>query len=310
MGKRSLVVCLLGVAACHQSQPLTPLKSSAQLGAEYDEKIEKVKAETTAQVIWPVCQVPPKPGKDCGLLADRLTDALIVDYIREHCHGDPSSPVTPECRHMFRVSFFNLLEKRYDRANQLDVQHACQSNPDQCGPLEGVELLFLRSHNDAVFADGRARITALIAEYDREEQSNERARDARARQQVDRQRAAAIFKGIADSANSMAQRPPPQYQGPGAMGGTQPVAPMAPMAPMAPVSTGCTSDFQCGGPGYVCSKPAGSFQGQCAKSVNEFGNQDFMNGPRLDSHGPGTQQCQFMTDCPIGFRCDAGRCMK
>jgi hypothetical protein len=80
----------------------------------------------------------------------------------------------------------------------------------------------------------------------------------------------------------------------------------------APASTGaatCTSDFQCGGIGVVCIKPAGQLMGQCGRSVNQFGNQEF-NLPRMDSMGPGKRSCYSMADCPVGFQCNQGNCVK
>jgi hypothetical protein len=72
----------------------------------------------------------------------------------------------------------------------------------------------------------------------------------------------------------------------------------------------CSSDADCGGPGYACAKPAGSFTGECARAVNQYGTQDFSRTPQGSSLGPGRRQCWTTTDCPIGFSCNDGVCLK
>jgi len=65
-----------------------------------------------------------------------------------------------------------------------------------------------------------------------------------------------------------------------------------------------TSDFNCGA-GYSCVKKSYSNDGVCLKSVdsNEIGTY---NSPSSDSIGVRTSnRCNFDTDCPVRFRCDA-----
>jgi hypothetical protein len=73
-------------------------------------------------------------------------------------------------------------------------------------------------------------------------------------------------------------------------------------------SSGCSSDFDCG-LGQSCVKPQYSRRGSCMKSVNSSGIQQF--NPHQNNVGPNTsKQCTFNTDCPIGFRCSGGNCVK
>lgn len=69
------------------------------------------------------------------------------------------------------------------------------------------------------------------------------------------------------------------------------------------IDSGCTSDFSCGS-GHICVKAPFKSSGACMKTVDAF-NLPVYNSPRpgsinINTHG----QCQFNTDCPIGFKCD------
>lgn len=67
---------------------------------------------------------------------------------------------------------------------------------------------------------------------------------------------------------------------------------------------GCTSDFQCG-VGNACVKQRHSNDGVCMKSVDGNGTRVY-NMPDSNSIGVRTSEgCQFNTDCPVGFSCDA-----
>jgi hypothetical protein len=66
----------------------------------------------------------------------------------------------------------------------------------------------------------------------------------------------------------------------------------------------CFSDFDCG-IGYKCVKRPLSSTGVCMKTVDEYGIQQY-NLPETDSVLPNMNlegDCDFDTDCPIGFRC-------
>lgn len=71
-------------------------------------------------------------------------------------------------------------------------------------------------------------------------------------------------------------------------------------------SLACSSDFSCG-VGYRCVKPPLQSSGACMKTVDEYGVRQY-NTPSTDSVGPNMNtrgQCDFNTDCPIGFHCDS-----
>ncbi len=70
----------------------------------------------------------------------------------------------------------------------------------------------------------------------------------------------------------------------------------------------CASDLVC--PlGFVCAKRAGAFTGDCARAVDEhFAPVDVPN--ESASYGPGPRQCFATEDCPAGFACDDGRCIR
>jgi len=68
----------------------------------------------------------------------------------------------------------------------------------------------------------------------------------------------------------------------------------------------CSSDFNCG-IGYSCVKKPFQSEGLCMKNVDENGIQQY-NMPSSNSIGPNMDtdgQCNFDTDCPIGFRCNS-----
>lgn len=70
------------------------------------------------------------------------------------------------------------------------------------------------------------------------------------------------------------------------------------------VWAGCSSDFECG-MGSKCVKAPLQMNGTCMKTVDEYGIQQF-NTPSIDSVGPNMNlqgDCDFDTDCGIGFRC-------
>jgi len=67
---------------------------------------------------------------------------------------------------------------------------------------------------------------------------------------------------------------------------------------------GCSSDFSCG-IGYKCVKAPFQSSGTCMKVVDEYGLPTY-DMPSTDSIGPNMNtegDCDFDTDCPIGFRC-------
>ena len=56
--------------------------------------------------------------------------------------------------------------------------------------------------------------------------------------------------------------------------------------------------------GAKCVKAEYRSEGYCAKAVDQYGIPTFSE-PNPNSVGPGAQgQCQFSTDCPVGFQCE------
>ena len=70
------------------------------------------------------------------------------------------------------------------------------------------------------------------------------------------------------------------------------------------LSFGCYSDVDCGA-GNECVKGMFESEGDCMKSVDEFGIQQY-NTPSTQNLSPKLSgSCNFNSDCPIGFRCDS-----
>ena len=64
----------------------------------------------------------------------------------------------------------------------------------------------------------------------------------------------------------------------------------------------CRSDYDCVY-GQRCLKGQFQYDGVCADTVNQYGVKDY-SAPNPGSLGPGgSGQCQFDTQCSVGFRC-------
>jgi hypothetical protein len=73
-----------------------------------------------------------------------------------------------------------------------------------------------------------------------------------------------------------------------------------------PAASSCSSDYGCG-PGFMCAKRAGLIVGECMRAVSPSGVPTYERNP--SGHvGPGENQCA--QGCPVGFRCDLGRCIR
>jgi hypothetical protein len=75
----------------------------------------------------------------------------------------------------------------------------------------------------------------------------------------------------------------------------------------------CMNDYTCRY-GEHCIKPINSLDGFCATVVNEFGSPT-QSPPRPGSLLPGgATECRFLSDCPVGFRCNvqgpSGHCVR
>lgn len=292
-----------GVLADAIPGPVTWYTMTFRCGApaahvELGPQIESARQEALSRAVWPVCAEPPKPGK-CGLVADHyMSDEHIEQYIAHACHEDPKETPSETCGKAFRADFFDDVRGRYTLAVQREVDAACASEADRCTTLVGVELQFLRSHNGAVARAFDARVDEIAAAYEAERRKT--ASQAPAFARSDSEGAALAIRAIGAGLRGFSE-------------GWQQSASAQPKSPAAQTARSqtqsCSSDIQCGGPGYMCSKPAGSIEGECAQAVNKYGLQEFSRGADT-SFGPGKRQCDFSTPCPIGFTCSEGRCLK
>lgn len=67
----------------------------------------------------------------------------------------------------------------------------------------------------------------------------------------------------------------------------------------------CRSNYDCpNSTSYRCVKAPLQFEGVCLKLVNEYGTQQFQVPSSSNIGMSNRPQCNFTTDCPIGFRCD------
>jgi aryl carrier-like protein len=165
-----------------------------------------------------------------------------------------------------------------------------------------IESLFVYSHNIRLKAYIEKRLTALNAARmiarreldDARAQSVQHARELRDAEIAEKQRRFALAMSAMAQAMSNAHQP------------SRPSVAV-------PSTSGCSSDFDCG-IGSRCVKANYSLKGYCAKAVNEFGVQTF-DMPDMNSvlvKVPQGSDCHFVTDCPIGFRCDvqSGACLR
>lgn len=175
-------------------------------------------------------------------------------------------------------------------------------------PTQHVEALMARSHNE--------RLTAAIARFEQSvlgglaesRTSIEAARSA----ELDTA-AAQRDLGIAQAEQRRRRRVAAVAQGLQAFGRSMQGASTASTgAAGSVVTSGCSSDFQCG-TGRTCVKDNYSARGVCMRAVDEHGVPTF-EPPRTDSVGvkaPEPGDCQ-LGGCPIGFTCDvrSGACIK
>ena len=66
----------------------------------------------------------------------------------------------------------------------------------------------------------------------------------------------------------------------------------------------CSNDYSCGR-GYTCIKKPYYSRGICMKKVDQYGRQDLTrDGQSRVGVRAGEGQCNYLADCPIGFKCD------
>lgn len=264
---------------------------------DYHGQIEAVIASNAAEIYWPICEVPPRPGKACGLIANKFTAEWVASYTKHICHEDGEAP-SDQCVAQIVSEFRDEVTARYSLANRADVERACTSAPAQCNTLERFELLYLASHDDVVFKRERHGLEEIVARAAEDESATDAAREELAQEDAHRRQAGAAvaavgaaFQGFADGWNA-----------------TQASSPAVRSAETTQRSSGpksCTGDFSCG-IGAACVKNQFESTGTCAKTVDQNGVQTF--GP-ADPASVGVghpNQCSFNTDCTPGFHCMKG----
>lgn len=279
-----------------------PARSAADVLADYRARMDRVKAEFDADIIRPVCDDPPKPGRKCGLLTDRKpTDDETRSFIQQRCGGRSDDA----CVERYRASIIESFRQRYSLADDAAIQKLCVESPAKCHFLSSLEILYATSHNDTVERRFEIKLDQLVREHAQEQD----ALAARAREDAAaRARARAVMDGIAGGlAGAGAGLGNGTTSGPNRVGSTPLVQPSAGLAE-------CTSDYSCGY-GKHCVKEQFKATGICAGAVDPYGTPTYAP-PRPSSIELGNpHQCQFDTDCPMGFSCQKGgglygTCMK
>ena len=302
IGRRGLTIalCAIGLIGCGERQPSRHVsrsredQSPREITSEYGDRIERESTALLSQIWWPACEVPPRRGRGCGLLTERLTDEWVARFVREVCEQDPDQDLTEECRAALHRKVVDSLRRRYTHANERDVHNACTSQPAKCERFDGLEMFFLMSHNAWLFSEEERMTNALVAEHGEAQESASRARAARRAELEDQRRALAAIGYALEAAGSAMQ----------AQAGSR-----ATSGPVTGSTGGCTTDTQCS-LGLMCSKPAGRSVGVCAQLVDRAGLPVIGPGAPDQHIGPGKRQCLTGFECAVGFRCEEGRCLK
>lgn len=155
---------------------------------------EALLADLDKQLLWPKCEIPPRPGP-CGLETDRwLERESLTRFIRETCHADPSAPADDACKAKFQTAAMDAVRARANLAKRQDVDNYCRTSPTECATIGNEELLYMRAHNAVLFA----RADDLVKAYNAKQAETE----ARARLQAEA--AAAFGDGLKAAADAYA----------------------------------------------------------------------------------------------------------
>jgi hypothetical protein len=263
-------------------------------------RVDEVNRKRQMELIWPVCENPPKAGR-CGLLWEEWTHGDRVEhFVQEHCHEDDPSEISDACTALFRDGFKASLRRTYTWALESDVQRTCEDNPEKCANAGLEEVQWLISHDARINAFYDSTVNDFIRRYHEGQRVEAGARQAAEQQEAQdeqRRRAAlhAFGAGLQAAGRAYSATPTTTY---------------VPHVQTVRAPGSCSSDFECGGPGFVCVKPGGRTAGTCARAVNQYGNQDYQHSPRLDSVGPGQAECSLSKACPMLFRCIEDHCMR
>lgn len=292
-GTWGVAAVLIGAAACGNGRA-APIRSPAEIGEDYRERLEQVNREAQGRIYWVKCDDAPAVRAGCGLLVPELVSTPnVVAFLRDVCKGDdqPSSA----CEGAFDRMVMGRILRRYSLASETSIDEACRPRGG-CTNLLLIELVAMRIHNDVVYAAADARMADVLASHERAQKEAAMARESRARAAEEDARIAAAIQAVAAGMRervSASPRREPSAQSP---------------PPTDRNASSCSSDYDCGF-GNFCVKPELSFNGTCARAVNQFGNPTF-TPPRPDSVGPGHGDCAFDTDCSIGFKCVKGAALK
>jgi hypothetical protein len=284
-----MLLTIAGIAAC-AGEARPPVRSAQEIANEYRGRLEAAIEESRAEIVWPICTQPRKPGKACGLVADEmLARPFLESFVTSTCK-ESLDAISDGCEARWRAAYASAVRQRYVYAAESIVDAACQRSPGACRTIALRELEYLAAHNRAVFARLSTTQERILAEH------------RRAQQQAAKDRQAADDAAEEERALLGAMA--------GALGGMQRGMAGPPREP-----TQCSSDYGCAY-GQRCVKAPGEIQGQCATEVNEYGNPTHAP-PRGDSFGAGGEgSCSYVTDCAPGFRCVkaagklTGHCMR
>jgi hypothetical protein len=290
------VFCAQG--ACEDSPPAQTAQHATTLDdvqADFAAGMERAKEDLGRALVAPTCPATP-PARTCGLLWKAITPDGIATTIKALCGETPETAddISAECLRRFFLSFAARVKKRYNLADPVAVDRKCEVAEGRCQDPQLLELEYLVQHNDAALRRYERTTGRLLAEA---RASGDRvvaahaAEAAEERDEADRRRALAAFGSALSAMGQSMSRPPSATAG------------------VTPSSNGCGSDFDCGGPGYVCVKAPGRSDGTCARSVNAYGNPD-LRPPTGSSVGPGHADCDVSAECPPAFQCREGHCMR
>jgi hypothetical protein len=163
---RTVVAYVPILLACGSSGP--PPRSADDIAAEYRGRLEKLRERTATELWWPVCEVPARIGKGCGLLFNEMTAPARFDvHVERECLSAGIERSSDACTERLRRRYFAGIQERYSRASTEDIKAKCRDQPADCDALWKVELLFIASHNGAVWAEETASAEKLLAEHAR-----------------------------------------------------------------------------------------------------------------------------------------------
>ena len=287
LGTMVCLSCVRSTRSIESESRVQAVQSKEQARAE----LAKIRAlwtresERTAEfysraMVYPACAEAPPEARICGLISDRYeAPGAFGRYAKLNCRGNTQSR---ECVTRYVAEFFGELKKRYGDGPVREVKDG-QSFTE-------VELRAVRIYNADLNVLYRKRIGEIDTEF-----------TAKAEHVVGRftVELVAIERKKAEELES-AERNQRIWL---AIGGGIEAAGQS-LARSDRVY--CESDGDCS-PGQACLKRQGENAGYCVQVVDQFG-QPVPYLPN-SSTGPGRTRC-FPADCPSGFRCQEGNCVR